>query len=116
MLGPGMPAPDELPRDPVRRRRAGRRHLHLGARRAPLQQIVLALARRRIDAPGEALALAELLAAGWPGERVGDSASTNRVHVALSTLRNLGLRGVLVSGRDGHALTSASPYALGGDD
>lgn len=81
-------------------------------RRMPLQRIVLALARKRIEAPGEALALEELLAAGWPGERVGDSAGTNRVHVALSTLRNLGLRGFLVSSADGYALTSASPCVL----
>lgn len=81
-------------------------------RRVPLQRIVLALARKRIEAPGEALALEELLAAGWPGERVGDSAGTNRVHVALSTLRNLGLRAVLVSSREGYALTSASPCVL----
>lgn len=100
--------------------RAGGRGLRLpgGAadvdlrRRAPLQRIVLALARRRLDAPGEALALEELLAAGWPGERVGDSAGTNRVHVALTTLRNLGLRAFLVSGPDGYALTSAIPCTL----
>lgn len=100
--------------------RAGARALRLPGtaadidlrRRVPLQRIVLALARKRIEAPGEALALEELLAAGWPGERVGDSAGTNRVHVALSTLRNLGLRAFLVSSRDGYALTSASPCSL----
>ena len=81
-------------------------------RRTPLQRIVLVLARRRLDAPGEALALEELLAAGWPGERVRYSAGTNRVHVALSTLRNLGLRAFLVSGPDGYALTSALPLIL----
>ncbi|MCY1054658.1 tetratricopeptide repeat protein [Nannocystis sp. SCPEA4] len=81
-------------------------------RRAPLRRIVVALARKRLDAPGEALALEELLDAGWPGERVRDSAGANRVHVALSTLRNLGLRAFLVSGPDGYALTSASPCLL----
>jgi predicted ATPase len=104
--------------------RAGARALRLpGAtedvdlrRRAPLQRIVLALARRRLDAPGEALALEELLAAGWPGERVRDSTGANRVHVALTTLRNLGLRPYLVSGPDGYALTSASPCALEPDE
>jgi len=70
------------------------------------------LARRRLDAPGEALA--ELLAAGWAGERVRYSAGSNRVHVALSTLRNLGLRTFLVSGPDGYALTSARPLVLEG--
>ncbi len=81
-------------------------------RRAPLQRIVLVLAQQRLDAPGEALGLDELLAAGWPGERVGDSAGANRVHVALSTLRNLGLRTILVSSAAGYALTSAIPCVL----
>ena len=31
---------------------------------------------------GEALGLEELLATGWPGERVRDNAGANRVHVA----------------------------------
>ncbi len=75
-------------------------------RRVTLQRIILALARKRLEAPGEALALEDLLAAGWPGERVGDSAGANRVHVALSTLRKLGLRPFLISGRDGYALSS----------
>ena len=48
----------------------------------------------------------------WPGEHVRYSAGTNRVHVALSTLRNLGLRTYLVSGPDGYALTSARPLTL----
>ena len=81
-------------------------------RRAPLQRIVLALAHKRLDAPGESLGLEELLAAGWPGERVRDSAAANRVHVALSTLRNLGLRPILVSSAAGYALTSAIPCVL----
>ena len=53
-----------------------------------------------------------VLAAGWPGERVRDSTGANRVHVALSTLRNLGLRPFLVSGPDGYALTSARACVL----
>ena len=83
-------------------------------RRTPLQRIVLVLARRRLDAPGEALGLGESLAAGWPGERVRDSTGANRVHVASTTLRNLGLRAILVSSADGYALTSAIPCVLEG--
>lgn len=105
--------------DPLRVRGDGRAFHLPGAReevdlrrRAPLQRIVLALARRRIEAPGEALGLDELLAAGWPGERVGDSAGANRVHVALTTLRKLGLRALLVSSAAGYALSSAIPCVL----
>jgi predicted ATPase/Tfp pilus assembly protein PilF len=105
--------------EPLRVRPDGRAFRPPGApadvdlrRRAPLQRIVRVLARRRLDAPGEALGLEELLAAGWPGERVRDSAGANRVHVALSTLRNLGLRGLLVTSADGYALSSAVPCVL----
>ncbi len=82
------------------------------SRRVPLHRILLALAHKRMAAPGEALALEELLAAGWPGEHIGDKAGANRVHVALSTLRRFGLRPFLVSGRGGYALTSACPCVL----
>ena len=105
--------------DPLRIRSGARAFRLPGAaedvdlrRRAPLQRIVLALAHRRLEAPGEALGLAELLAAGWPGERVRDGPGANRVHVALTTLRNLGLRPWLVSSADGYALTSAIPVVL----
>ncbi|MEZ4380337.1 MAG: AAA family ATPase [Nannocystaceae bacterium] len=117
----GLPRKATGPSDAPLIVRAGARSLRLpGAtadldlrRRLPLRRIVLALARRRIAAPGEALSLEELLAAGWPDERVGDSAAANRVHVALSTLRKkFGLRPYLLSGRDGYALTSAFPCVL----
>ncbi len=42
--------------------------------------------------------------AGWPRERVGHLAAKNRVHVAVSTLRKLGLRDVLLSRDDGWLL------------
>jgi hypothetical protein len=45
-----------------------------------------------------------LFAAGWPGERIGRRAARNRVHVGLSTLRRLGLSGVLVSSDDGYRI------------
>lgn len=46
----------------------------------------------------------ELFAAGWPGERIGRRAARNRVHVGLSTLRRLGLSGVLVSSDEGYRI------------
>ena len=82
------------------------------SRRAPLRRILVALAQRRLDAPGEGLDVEEILAAGWPGERVSDRAGNNRVHVALTTLRNLGLRGVLVSSPGGYSLRAAEKVVL----
>lgn len=73
-------------------------------RRAPLRRILLALVERRLQAPGEALTQDELVAAGWPGEYISHGAASNRLHVALSTLRSLGLRPYLDSGEHGYRL------------
>ena len=82
------------------------------SRRRPLMRIVAALAeRRRRDAPP--MALADLIAAGWPGERILPAAATDRVHVAISTLRKLGLRGVLLHGRTGYFLDRGVPLVAG---
>ncbi len=80
--------------------------------RVPLFRIVQALIEKRLEAPGEALDVNALLAAGWPGERVRADAGANRVKVALSTLRKLGLRDVIVHRGDGHAIDPAVPVAV----
>lgn len=82
------------------------------SRRAPLSRILHALARRRIDAPGEALRVEDLLAAGWPGERVRFEAGANRVYVALTELRKLGLRDFVLSDQAGYRLTTSRPVTL----
>ena len=80
--------------------------------RAPLRRILAALANERVERPGDCLAVEQLVAAGWPGERIGYAAATNRVHVALATLRKLGLRDVLVRGEGGYLLTPGVRLAL----
>ena len=82
------------------------------SRRAPLRRILVALAERRRDAPGDAVGLDEIVALGWPGERMGHAAGVNRAHVALAELRKLGLRDVLVTSPDGYALTTACEVTL----
>ncbi len=74
------------------------------ARRHTLRRLVAALARRRSDGPEQPLTLDDLLAAGWPGEIVLPEAGRNRVHVALTTLRKLGLRDVIIREDDGYML------------
>jgi hypothetical protein len=71
-------------------------------RRRPLARIVHHLAVARRERPGRALSNDELLAAGWPGERVLAAAGAHRVRVALSTLRKLGLRELLQTTDDGY--------------
>jgi tetratricopeptide (TPR) repeat protein len=74
------------------------------AHREALRLILVRLAEAHAARPGEPIASADLLAAGWPGERVLPSAGANRVRVALSTLRKLGLRAALVARREGWLL------------
>lgn len=71
-------------------------------RRRPLRLIVARLAERRLDAPGMPTPWEGLLEAGWPGERVIPSAGAHRVRVAVSTLRKLGLRSVLLTVDEGY--------------
>ncbi|MFO0548513.1 MAG: tetratricopeptide repeat protein [Polyangiaceae bacterium] len=82
------------------------------SKRVPLQRILLALAERRVSAPGETMDLYEIIAAGWPGERIAERAAHNRVHVALTTLRKLGLRDHLVSEAGGYLLRPVGAFVL----
>jgi hypothetical protein len=50
--------------------------------------------------------------AGWPGERIGADAAANRVRVALTTLRKLGLRDVIKTGQGGYLLDPAMAVTL----
>ncbi len=80
--------------------------------RVPLAGIVQALVEKRLSAPGQPLDTAALLAAGWPGEKVRADAATNRVKVALSTLRKLGLRDVILHRGDGHVIDPNVPLVV----
>jgi predicted ATPase len=77
--------------------------------REPLRRMVLALALRRQTDPGAPIAAEDLLAEGWPGERIQAEAGMNRVKVALSTLRKLGLRDLLVRSEGGYFFDPAVP-------
>jgi hypothetical protein len=63
--------------------------------RGPLKRVLLCLVEAHRDAPGRRLPPDVLLEAGWPGERPLREAGLNRVYVAVSMLRKLGLRGAL---------------------
>jgi tetratricopeptide (TPR) repeat protein len=81
--------------------------------RSPLRRILATLARRRLDTPGAAVTADELVAAGWPDERIRPDAAHNRLHVALATLRKLGLRTLLITDERGYLLEPAVPVELG---
>ncbi|MCU0671396.1 MAG: hypothetical protein MUE69_01255 [Myxococcota bacterium] len=74
--------------------------VELGTRKS-LRGVMRAL----VDAHGStALPWDALLAAGWPGERVSAEAGMQRVRVAVSTLRKLGLAAVLETVEGGYRL------------
>lgn len=85
----------------------GMRHA-LGSRR-PLRRMLLALAAARHDRAGATLTTEELLRAGWPGENPFPEAGNNRVYVAISTLRKLGLGDLLQRWDNGYRLDPAVP-------
>jgi hypothetical protein len=68
---------------------AGTRH-ELGARRA-VWRVLLALAEHHAAGATGSLDAARLFAAGWPGEVCAAGSAADRVYVALSALRKLGL-------------------------
>lgn len=75
----------------------------------PLQRLLASLATHREIAPGVPLAVDDLIAAGWPGERMLPRAGATRVYTAIASLRRLGLREVLVRVEGGYMLTPAVP-------
>lgn len=81
-------------------------------RRRPLARIVHRLALQRRDHAGVALSSDDLLEAGWPGERILAAAGAHRVRVAVSTLRKLGLRDLLLTTEDGYTLDPRTPLVF----
>ncbi len=82
------------------------------SKRRTLRRIVAALVQLRQRSPDTAMSLDDLLGAGWPGEEVIAEAGRIRVHVALTTLRKLGLRAVIVRRDEGYLLDSTVPIAV----
>ena len=81
-------------------------------KRVSLKRILMELVRRRIESPGISMSREELVAIGWPGERLEPDAAFNRLSVALSELRRAGLRSVLLHRDGGHLLDEQIPVVL----
>ncbi len=76
------------------------------------RKILLALTNARLQRPGEQVSFAALIEAGWPDERIGERAARNRAHVALATLRKLGLEAVLVRRGEGYLIDPLTKVSL----
>jgi predicted ATPase len=74
------------------------------ARRANLRRILLALAEAHAADPSATTDVHALFSAGWPGQQIDVDSAMHRVHVAIGTLRKLGLGAVLVTRSEGYAL------------
>jgi predicted ATPase len=74
--------------------------------------LLVTLVRARVESPGRALPMEDLLRGGWPGEKLIPHAGASRVYTMLTTLRNLGLRGLILSRREGHLLDPAVPIVV----
>jgi hypothetical protein len=78
--------------------------------RSPMRRVLDRLVAERLARPGAAVSVDDLVAAGWPGERIREDAALNRLYVALATLRKRGLRELIVSTEGGYALSRAVPF------
>jgi len=78
-------------------------------RRAVLQRLLRKLVKERLAHPGHVLDASTLIAAAWPGERMTPKAAKNRLHVALGTLRKLGLAPVIEHDGAGWRLNPSVP-------
>ena len=74
--------------------------------RSALHGIVAALAAALRGDPGASVSAADMIAAGWPGSRSQTKAAMNRLHVALATLRKLGLAPHLERSDEGYRLVA----------
>lgn len=77
--------------------------VELGRKHA-LRRLLVRLAEAHRAGSEIPLAAGELIAAGWPGERIQEHAAKNRLRVALHTLRRLGLSDLLATHADGYRL------------
>lgn len=86
--------------------RGGGHRVELGTRRS-----LVALVRALVEASTQVnrtLDVADLVAVGWPGERVLPRAGASRVYVAIATLRKMGLDDVIERTADGYHLREGS--------
>lgn len=87
---------------------AGRAPIHLLRQRA-MRLILDRLVQQRLEGGGAGLSVADIFQAGWPDENIKPQSMQNRVYVALSKLRKLGLNDLLLSRDDGYLLDPVVP-------
>ena len=79
------------------------------SRRRLLGRLLVALTEQRLERPGAPMSVKDLVAKGWPNERILSGAAVARLRVALSSLRKEGLGALLVNHPKGYLLDSNTP-------
>ncbi len=74
-------------------------------RTSPAKRLLDVLAAERRWAPGRSVAKAELIERLWPGEKLIARSASNRLHVAISGLRKVGLGDLIIRDRVGYRLS-----------
>lgn len=77
------------------------------SRRMNSRAILQGLVDRAASSPPQPLSVDDLIALGWPGEKMARGSALNRLYVALATLRSLGLRDVIVRDARGYWLAAS---------
>lgn len=80
-----------------------RAYVDLRRRRAP-RLVFRALVEERMREPGSPVSMQQLIAIGWPGEKMRLEAGLSRLYVTIRSLRELGLRSVLLQQDDGYLI------------
>ncbi len=85
-------------------------------RRHALRRIMVRLVDAQKETPGAVVVAADLITAGWPDEQIAQKAAMNRLHVALGTLRHMGLGAVLEHQDQGWRLAPHAPVLRVAED
>lgn len=85
---------------------------HELGRRKTLARLLAALVDCRRSSPGDALGVDGLLARAWPQEKLLRRAGANRVYVAVTTLRKMGLRDLIARTESGYLLDPDVPLRI----
>ncbi len=84
--------------------------------RTTLATLIRRLGEQRGEAPGRSLSPESLIADMWPGEKIIPKAARNRLHVAVRSLRTMGLEGILRSDVAGYHLDPTVPFRFAHDE
>jgi hypothetical protein len=84
-------------------------------RNVATRRVLARLLEARLAQPGVGVPAEALIEAGWRGERIARDAALNRLRVLASSLRRLGLRGLLLSEGSSYLLDPRVPVEVAQD-